>query len=280
MPLRPSPASAECPGLVAGQPPTRQTTRAGELHSLPCISTFQPARGSASIALCHAHSSVMGGPKSPYLYPSPDRPLSYPYSSYNPRAASQAAYQARQIRNIPQARQDGPLLRFPPPAPPTKSFIALSESGKVNYTPAANEQIQENRRSRQATSEVVNFNRHPDSWMIAHDQRKDYKPMPANTRKKVVAIRWVQFALRVVQELGAMGLLTCMICFTNVPEAFLWVMRVAVSLTQQLLRLVRANCCSAWPGRDCHSVRYLSSNSTRYSENSRQLCQLSHFCLV
>ena len=48
---------------------------------------------------------------------------------------------------------------------------------------------------------LVDFNRHPDSYMIVPPQIVR-EPMPANTKTKVKAVRWVQFGFRLAQLLG------------------------------------------------------------------------------
>lgn len=76
---------------------------------------------------------------------------------------------------------------------------------------------------------LIDFNRHPDSYMVVtpHAPRE---PLPPNTKKKVVAWRWVQFGLRVSQLLGAIGLLLCVIFVRNTETAQGWIMRVPVSI--------------------------------------------------
>lgn len=82
---------------------------------------------------------------------------------------------------------------------------------------------------------LIDFNRHPDSYMVVtpHAPRE---PLPPNTKKKVVAWRWVQFGLRISQLLGAIGLLLCVIFVRNTETAQGWIMRVPVSIRYSLLR--------------------------------------------
>lgn len=131
----------------------------------------------------------MGASEPPYLYDRPTnrRPISYPYSDFNPKAATQASYTslADSQRRSQQPKQDGPL---------------------------------------------IDFNKHPDSYMIvASGQNDDHKPMAPNTKKIVVTIRWVQFGLRIVQALGAMGLLVSTICLTKTAGAATYLLRIPVS---------------------------------------------------
>ena len=125
----------------------------------------------------------MGGSEPPYLYTPTTRPVSYPYSDFNPKAATQAAWQRASLASQPKPKQDGPL---------------------------------------------VDFNKHPDSYMIVQGNQTEWKPLPPNTKKAIVVTRWVQFALRVVQCIGALGLLVCVICIKGMETAVGWLVRVPV----------------------------------------------------
>nr|POE85377.1 pyridoxamine 5'-phosphate oxidase family protein usto [Quercus suber] len=47
---------------------------------------------------------------------------------------------------------------------------------------------------------LLNFNQHPDSYMIVTGQDVSHEPMPANTKKTVTVLRWVLFVFRIFQE--------------------------------------------------------------------------------
>lgn len=125
----------------------------------------------------------------PYLYdaPSSNRPVSYPYSDFNPRAATQAHYAAFQER---------------------------AEKAK--------------RRAAQDGKPLINFNQHPDSYMIVANPAINHEPLPPNTKRNIVWTRWVQFVLRLFQEVGALGILVCVICLKMNSDGPGWVIRVAV----------------------------------------------------
>lgn len=72
---------------------------------------------------------------------------------------------------------------------------------------------------------LVDFNRHPDSYMIVPPQIVR-EPMPPNTKTKVKAVRWVQFGFRLLQLLGAIGVLLCVIFVKNTEKAQGWIMRI------------------------------------------------------
>lgn len=75
---------------------------------------------------------------------------------------------------------------------------------------------------------LIDFNRHPDSYMVVAPQ-VHYEPLPPNTKTKVVATRWVQFGFRLAQLLGAIGCLLCVIFVRNTETAQGWIMRIPVS---------------------------------------------------
>lgn len=135
----------------------------------------------------------MTGSEAPYLYdpPSSRRSVAYPYSDFNPRAATQAHYEA---------------------------LTARAERQRV--------------KSMQAGKPLVDFNAHPDSYMIVGGQGPQYEPMPKNTKIMIASTRWVQLAFRIVQEIGALGLLVCFICLKMKLDGQGWVLRIAVSWTK------------------------------------------------
>lgn len=76
---------------------------------------------------------------------------------------------------------------------------------------------------------LINFNAHPDSYMIVAGQNVNYRPMSPNTKKKVVVLRWTQFALRILQEISALGMLVAVVCIQGMITSMAWITRIAVS---------------------------------------------------
>jgi len=89
----------------------------------------------------------------------------------------------------------------------------------------------EQRRSRpQQQGPLIDLNRHPDSWMIvAHGSNPNIKPLPSNTKKKIVVTRWVQFASRLLQLVATLGLFVCLVCVNGMQGAWQWILRIPVS---------------------------------------------------
>lgn len=82
---------------------------------------------------------------------------------------------------------------------------------------------------------LVDLNRHPDSWMPVTPSLQEYKPLPDNMRAKIITCRGIQFALRLPELLGALGLLVCAISFQGMQATQGWIVRIPVSTTLPLL---------------------------------------------
>lgn len=126
------------------------------------------------------------GSEQPYLYDPPaNRKIAYPYSDFNPRAATEASYaRLSTISTDSKPKKEGPL---------------------------------------------INFNQHPDSYMVVTGTQEQHKPLPRSTKKAVVSVRWVQFVFRLVQEIGALGLLVATICIKGTSGAETYLLRIPVS---------------------------------------------------
>ncbi|KAI9863968.1 MAG: hypothetical protein M1824_006006 [Vezdaea acicularis] len=83
---------------------------------------------------------------------------------------------------------------------------------------------------------LVNFNRHPDSYLILPYGNTDAKQMSPRTKGKVKYTRWVLQFFRLCQLLGAIGLLICAICVRGVDGSVGWMIRVpaAVAIVHEL----------------------------------------------
>ena len=126
----------------------------------------------------------MGGDSGqPYIYDR--RPMTYAYSDFNPRAATQATRKAEEERNKRRSKQDGPL---------------------------------------------INFNAHPDSYMIVPGRNVNVKMMSKYTKKTVTILRWTQLALRILEAIGAIGLMVCVVCLTNMETSMSYIVRIAVRM--------------------------------------------------
>ena len=160
-----------------------------------------------------------GGGNLPYIYGRPSPRVAYPYSTFNPKAVTQAAYRALEDESRPKPKHEGPLITFDPQAANSQEL----EVGK--NAPRYKTKIKE----------PVNFNQHPDSWQYEIKQRANRKPMPKRTKTEVAVIRWLQFVLRVLEAIGAIGLLVCVICLKIKPTSLSWISRIVVRYSVKVL---------------------------------------------
>jgi hypothetical protein len=75
---------------------------------------------------------------------------------------------------------------------------------------------------------LLNFNRHPDSYLVLPHGNISAVPMSPNTKVKVKWARHVQLAFRATQLVGAVGMLICVICLKGMSDNEGWVLRLPV----------------------------------------------------
>jgi hypothetical protein len=115
---------------------------------------------------------------------------------------------------------------------PQRTVYPYSGFNPKAVTQAKYKKLEDEKKGRpKSEGPLINFNAHPDSYMIVGTSNVSYKTMPARTKKEVKIIRWLQFALKVFTEIVALGLLVCVICIKNVQLSLVWIMRIAVSKT-------------------------------------------------
>lgn len=81
---------------------------------------------------------------------------------------------------------------------------------------------------------LLDFNKHPDSYLILPYGKTDAKPMAASVKKSIKTVRWVQFAFRSAQMVGALGLLFCVICIKNTDGGDGYIIRVPVRVEPRI----------------------------------------------
>ncbi|KAI9799545.1 MAG: hypothetical protein M1825_004471 [Sarcosagium campestre] len=107
--------------------------------------------------------------------------------------------------------------------PPSRYSASYSEFNPKSVTQASLQPVQP--RPKQE-GPLVNFNKHPDSYLILPYGNRNATPMSPRTKTKVKVTRFVQLALRCLLFLGAIGLLLCSICIRKVESASGWILRV------------------------------------------------------
>ena len=76
---------------------------------------------------------------------------------------------------------------------------------------------------------LLNFNRHPDSYLILPGRQSEPAPMSPSTKSRVKWTRRIQLYLRAIQLLGAIGILVCVICIRGSTDTQSLVIRIPVS---------------------------------------------------
>lgn len=75
---------------------------------------------------------------------------------------------------------------------------------------------------------LINFNRHPDSYLILPYGNTNAKPLNKRTKTMIKITRWVQLFLRVCALLGAVGILLCGIFIRGALDTEGYIMRIPV----------------------------------------------------
>ncbi|KAF5025176.1 hypothetical protein F66182_2752 [Fusarium sp. NRRL 66182] len=102
--------------------------------------------------------------------------------------------------------------RFPEPKFDPKAVT------RASWTPPAPRKKQD--------GPLVSFNRHPDMHEVLTYRTSEYASMSPRSKSFIKWLRRLQSALRVLQLVAALGLLTLMILITKVPALEGWVMRI------------------------------------------------------
>ena len=105
---------------------------------------------------------------------------------------------------------------------------------------------------------LIDFNQHPDSYLILPYGNTNAKPMHKNTKIFINIGRWTQLAFRVATLLGAVGVLLCSIFIRGAQDTEGYIMRIPVctSVTDKMILLT----CIAWRGPRNLPIRRISPN--------------------
>lgn len=77
---------------------------------------------------------------------------------------------------------------------------------------------------------LLDFNRHPDSYLVLPYGKTNAKPMSPKVKTVVKVVRWVQFVLRIFNLLGAVGALLCGIFIQGAQDTEGYIIRIPASL--------------------------------------------------
>lgn len=81
----------------------------------------------------------------------------------------------------------------------------------------------------QEENSFVNEIEHTDNYATPYFP-PTVKPLPRGTRKSIMVMRWMQFTLRILQLMGALGLITCVVTIRGTSDSQGWILRIPVSL--------------------------------------------------
>lgn len=249
----------------------------GALSTDPCSPSPSTSTSPISVGLDLIPSAVQGPPSHTHLTLLPQFSLVevFPISPYIPRfgprlvAAMGHGSEQPYIYDPPANRKIAyPYSDFNPKAVTQASYARLSTISTDSKP--------------KREGPLINFNQHPDSYVIVTGSQEQHKPLNPNTKKAVVSVRWVQFFFRLVQEIGALGLLVATICIKGTSGAETYLLRIPVSYLWNegvdLKAFTDNRQSAASMGLLDHSLRCLSPHSSGEIPNTPQLGKLSHVC--
>ncbi|KAI1612905.1 hypothetical protein EDD36DRAFT_496134 [Exophiala viscosa] len=80
------------------------------------------------------------------------------------------------------------------------------------------------------TGPLIDFNKHPDTYVVVPYGNLNAKPMHPNTEQRVTRARQVQLFLRACGLLGALGILFCVIAINKTSTTVGWIIRAAPAI--------------------------------------------------
>lgn len=84
-------------------------------------------------------------------------------------------------------------------------------------------------RPRKQEGPLLDFNRHPDSYLIVPYGQTNVKPVNPKLKDRIKWVRWIQLGFRITQMLAAVGMLICVICVRGTADTEGWIIRLPVS---------------------------------------------------
>jgi len=108
----------------------------------------------------------------------------------------------------------------------TFEFNPRAYTQSVNY--AASLQSEARRSRQMQKGPLVELNRHPDSWMIVASSTNNSTVSP-HVKNGILVSRWIQFSLRLVQLIAAVGIFVCTVCIRGTQGAATYIIRIPVS---------------------------------------------------
>jgi hypothetical protein len=105
---------------------------------------------------------------------------------------------------------------------------------------------------------LIDFNQHPDSYLILPYGNTNAKPMHRSTKTFINIGRWTQLAFRVATLLGAVGVLLCSIFIRGAQDTEGYIMRIPVCTFPRTTKILLT--CIAWRGPRHLLICYIPPN--------------------
>ena len=113
---------------------------------------------------------------------------------------------------------DAPSRQIGPP--PTFNPKAVTMASRAPPSP---------KKKPKSEGPFINFNQHPDSFLVLPYGKTNAQPMSEKTKTGVKVVRWIQFTLRLLLLFGAVGVVICAIFIKGAADTEGYIMRIAVS---------------------------------------------------
>lgn len=75
---------------------------------------------------------------------------------------------------------------------------------------------------------LIDLNKHPDSYLFVPYGKTNTKPMNPKVKTVIKIVRWIQFALRLCNLIGAVGVLLCGIFIRGAQDTEGYILRIPV----------------------------------------------------
>ncbi|KAF2456197.1 hypothetical protein BDY21DRAFT_306115, partial [Lineolata rhizophorae] len=146
----------------------------------------------------------------------------------------------------------GPQQPYLYDPPPRRSRLAKDDPSQHGFNPKAVTQASWTPKpppKPKPEGPLIDFNRHPDSYLILPYGNTGAKPMDPKIKGRIIWVRWLQFAFRIAQLVSALGMLVCVICVKGTQASEGWIIRIppAVDIVTGLYALYHL--CRAAKGR-------------------------------
>lgn len=131
---------------------------------------------------------------------------------------------------------------------PISRYAALRAQDDFDQKPvrAVNLQTSINKPLPRPSGHLSDFYTHPDSYLILPTRDMIGNGVFQEVKTKITTVKWVEFSLRSLEMLGAIGFLFCAIVIQNLATYEIWLLRAVVSyrkLTLYVRVLIRPAGC-------------------------------------